>query len=81
MITFMILGYLFAWLPYACRALIQVYLALDETRQQQTTTTNAAGLPMDDNSIYSFMPSLLAKSSIIYNPIIYAFFNTQVSIW
>ena len=30
------------------------------------------------NGIYGYLPALLAKSSITYNPVIYVLFNTQV---
>ena len=70
MIATMILGFLVAWVPYAIVAMIKVF----------STISGQSDLPFDATSIYVYLPALLAKSSIVYNPIIYAVFNTQVMI-
>ena len=64
----MVIGYLVAWLPYMLVAIFKIYTALKD---------HAAPLA-NMKSMALYAPALLAKSSIIYNPIIYSVFNTQV---
>lgn len=68
MLTTMVLCYLIAWLPYAVVAILKV----------SSTLSGEPFSMLQLNGIYGYLPSLLAKSSIIYNPIIYVLFNTQV---
>ena len=62
----MAIGFFVAWGPYATLAIVKITCAIKGT--------NMSFLQSD----YAFMPPLMAKSSVIYNPIIYAVFNTQV---
>jgi c-opsin len=64
----MVICFLFAWLPYTVVSMAKVWEALLDNSTMLTEL----------NSIYGFLPAILAKSSIIYNPVIYVLFNTQV---
>ena len=64
----MVAAFLVTWVPYSLMAIVKIVSALDDQVK-----------PMSDmQSMAFYLPALLAKSSIIYNPIIYAVFNTQV---
>ena len=66
MVAVMVAAFLVTWVPYSLMAIVKIVSALDDQ-------------PMSDmQSMAFYLPALLAKSSIIYNPIIYAVFNTQV---
>jgi hypothetical protein len=64
----MVICYLFAWLPYTTVSIAKVWEALMGNSEKLTEL----------NGIYGYLPALLAKSSITYNPVIYVLFNTQV---
>ena len=68
MLTLMVICYLFAWLPYTTVSIAKVWEALMGNSEKLTEL----------NGIYGYLPALLAKSSITYNPVIYVLFNTQV---
>jgi c-opsin len=68
MVAVMVAAFLVTWVPYSLMAIVKIVSALDDQFK-----------PMSDmQSMALYLPALLAKSSIIYNPIIYAVFNTQV---
>ncbi len=68
MLLIMLLCFLIAWIPYAIVALAKVFSAF----------LGKSSILVELNDIYGYIPALLAKSSITYNPVIYAVFNTQV---
>nr|CAH0113033.1 unnamed protein product [Daphnia galeata] len=68
MLTLMVICYLFAWLPYTTVSIAKVWEALMGNSEKLTEL----------NGIYGYLPALLAKSSITYNPVIYVLFNTQI---
>jgi c-opsin len=64
----MVICYLFAWLPYTVVSMAKVWEAL----------LGNSDMLLNLNNVYGYLPALLAKSSITYNPVIYVLFNTQV---
>lgn len=68
MLTLMVFCYLIAWLPYALFALTKVFHAV----------FGSSVMLIDVKGIGGYIPALLAKTSITYNPVIYVLFNTQV---
>ncbi|KAK4020455.1 hypothetical protein OUZ56_002432 [Daphnia magna] len=68
MLTLMVVCYLIAWLPYALFALTKVFHAV----------FGSSVMLIDVNGIGGYIPALLAKTSITYNPVIYVLFNTQI---
>lgn len=68
MLTLMVICYLFAWLPYTVVSMVKVWEAVQGN----------SDMLFDLNNVYGYLPALLAKSSITYNPVIYVLFNTQV---
>jgi len=68
MLTLMVICYLFAWLPYTVVSMAKVWEAL----------LGNSDMLLNLNNVYGYLPALLAKSSITYNPVIYVLFNTQV---
>lgn len=71
MLTVMLVCFLISWLPYSIVAIVKVWAAIK----------NDSSLLTFLNGIAGYSSALLAKSSIAYNPIIYAFFNTQVTMY
>ena len=69
MVAVMVIAFLVAWVPYATFAILKIIAAV---RGQSSPVANM-------KSLTAYLPALLAKSSIIYNPIIYAVCNTQVT--
>jgi c-opsin len=69
MVAVMVIAFLVAWVPYATLAILKIIAAV---RGQSSPVANM-------KSLTAYLPALLAKSSIIYNPIIYAVCNTQVT--
>ncbi|XP_046644555.1 parapinopsin-like [Daphnia pulicaria] len=68
MLTLMVICYLFAWLPYTVVSMAKVWEAL----------LGNSDMLLNLNNVYGYLPALLAKSSITYNPVIYVLFNTQI---
>jgi c-opsin len=68
MVAVMVAAFLVTWVPYSLMAIVKIASALDDRFKPM----------LDMQSMALYLPALLAKSSIIYNPIIYAVFNTQV---
>ena len=64
MVVYMISAYLVAWLPYAIFALMETFVL---TPEKSLVSPAVATLP-----------SLFAKTSVVFNPLVYGLLNTQV---
>ena len=64
MVIYMVSAYLVAWSPYAILALMETFVS---TSAKSVVTPAVATLP-----------SLFAKTSVVFNPLVYGLLNTQV---
>lgn len=72
MVFLMVSAFLVAWTPYAVMALIEQFVVITDYQEEGKGIVSPAA---------AVAPSLLAKSSVCYNPIIYVVMNPQVNIY
>jgi c-opsin len=94
MVACMVGAFLAAWTPYSILALFETFIGVADhscgpAGRNMSTTLSLDGQPDgEDNYFYyvgaispafATIPSLFAKSSAVFNPLIYGLLNTQVN--
>jgi c-opsin len=94
MVACMVGAFMAAWTPYSILALFETFIGVADPsggsgRNMSNTTLSLDGLPDgEDNYFYyvgaispafATIPSLFAKTSAVFNPLIYGLLNTQVN--
>lgn len=67
MTVYMVTSFLVAWIPYSVLSLLEVF------------NSNAI-LEINISTPIATIPSLFAKTSVLFNPLVYGFMNPQVGL-